>query len=260
MNRTSLLRATAAAVAAVFIISSGSIRADVLALYNFDGMNSANNALVNATNGIVGPAVTALNMSAGDFGRNRTVANGGTIPDAGYQDVSWTIVSPATAGGTAPEMSVFPGGNDGLTGSQTIGYYINFTLAADSGFVMNLSSFAFDLGTQNNRGIAGIQTSALGFSTDGSTSIGLSGNASPGFSIAGTGAASVQTFDLSGASYQGLSDITFRMYIYSPATGNGVRLDNITVNGLVTAVPEPSALALGLMASGSILFLRRRRS
>jgi len=66
--------------------------------------------------------------------------------------------------------------------------------------------------------------------------------------------------DLSGAEFQGLSSITFRLYIFddgNDATNNDDQIHRID-NVVLTAVPEPGALALvGLSFAG--LAMRRRR-
>ena len=75
-----------------------------------------------------------------------------------------------------------------------------------------------------------------------------------------------QTIDLSGAAFQDLSSITFRIVVddraNNNAAGGSVQFDNIAVEGIVAstaaaAVPEPSSLAL--LALGAIGLVTRRR-
>ncbi len=69
----------------------------------------------------------------------------------------------------------------------------------------------------------------------------------------------MQDIDLTGPSFQGLSDpVTFRIYLYdgNSSTIRIIAIDNVVLNGSV--VPEPSS-ALLLGVSALILLTRRRR-
>ena len=63
------------------------------------------------------------------------------------------------------------------------------------------------------------------------------------------------SIDLSGPTYQDLTDTTVTFYWYAPA--GGVDLDTIEVSGTATVIPEPATM--GLLAIGGLLGLRRRR-
>jgi hypothetical protein len=128
------------------------------------------------------------------------------------------------------------------------GNYATFTLVATTS--MNLSSLTLDGGYGQFSNPAGY---ALESSVDGYSSI-LSTAAFttqlPTFAT--------QTIDLSGASFQGLSSITFRVFGYVKNAGTE-QFDNITVNGTL-AVPEPSALALaGIGMAGLFRLMASRR-
>lgn len=67
------------------------------------------------------------------------------------------------------------------------------------------------------------------------------------------------TVDLSGASFQGLSTATVLIYGYNGTSASGTwRLDNLTLDGSLTAVPEPTSWSL-LAGGGLILFAWARR-
>jgi hypothetical protein len=68
------------------------------------------------------------------------------------------------------------------------------------------------------------------------------------------------TVNLSGASFQGLSSVSFRLFGYVKNVSSE-QFDNVTVNGAL-AVPEPSALALaGIGMAGLFrLMVSRRRN
>jgi len=68
-----------------------------------------------------------------------------------------------------------------------------------------------------------------------------------------------QTVDLTGASFQGLSSITFRVFGYVQNSGN-LEFSNFTVNGsLAASVPEPNTLALAGMSLMSMFGLKTWR-
>lgn len=65
--------------------------------------------------------------------------------------------------------------------------------------------------------------------------------------------------DLTGAAYQGITDTSVTFNWYAGGGGSGdMDFDTATVNGTVTQVPEPSAVALFGLA-GLAAFMRRRR-
>jgi hypothetical protein len=66
------------------------------------------------------------------------------------------------------------------------------------------------------------------------------------------------TVDLSGAAFQNVTTpTTFRFYVYSPAGGQSVDVDNITLNG---TVPEPASLGLIGLGAAGLLGRRARRN
>jgi hypothetical protein len=139
--------------------------------------------------------------------------------------------------------------------------YFQFDVAADSGLLLNLSSLnfgAFKGGDSDPRGWV-LRSSVDGFSVD------IDANTVTANPFSG-GSTEPDAFnvDLSAAQYQGLADITFRMYAYAPTENFAVNFTDLELRGVVTpeipteAVPEPASL-LGLAALGAVGFATRRK-
>lgn len=133
--------------------------------------------------------------------------------------------------------------------------FFSFTVTAASGFTLSLTDLALKTAFVDPSGPSGttfVRSSVDGFTSDlGSyTQIGTTNSDFTNRSI-----------DLSGAAYQDLSTITFRIYHYddtNSATSTGLvhRLDDVVVNG--NAVPEPASFALFGLGGLSMLVRRRR--
>jgi len=142
--------------------------------------------------------------------------------------------------------------------------YFSFTITAESGYELDLTSLTFDFGGYTNNAVSDatysytLQTDLGGLGTGGPIVDSGSITIDPGVTSLTT---ELQTITLSGASFQNLSSITFRL---SPWTtldnADTIRFDNVILNGTVSAVPEPGTYAL-LMAGcvGALVATRRRR-
>jgi hypothetical protein len=131
--------------------------------------------------------------------------------------------------------------------SPTVGMDASFTLS--SATPMNLSSLTLDGGYGNFANPAGY---ALESSVDGFSSIISTANFSqnvPAFST--------YSVNLSGAAFQNITSITFKIFGYNADYGYE-QFDNVTVNGTLGAVPEPGSLALAAMGIAGLMALRRR--
>lgn len=140
-------------------------------------------------------------------------------------------------------------------------HYLSFTVTANAGHVLNLSSLTFDFGgTSSSAYLAGmiVQSSAGGFGTGNPVLFNESYSVPAGSSAASYDAGNL--LDLSGGAFQGLSSITFQFRFFDNANSiNEVdRLDNVVLNGAVLAVPEPSTYTLLVLGVGALFFLRRR--
>jgi len=236
-------------------LSAAPAAADVLAQYQFGtlGQETTNEASPAFSPSVVSPNVTATAV---------------TDPQG---TVGIEISSAATAPPTAPVLRLDPQGNSAdPNAALTNNKYFQFSIAANAGTVVNLSSLTFNVqrgGAGTPRGFF-VETSADNFATP----VAVTG--SPALTANTTNPIgndvntvrptfTMVTADLSAATFQNIQNqpggaLIFRIYNYAPAAGNSLDYDDITVNGTATAVPEPaSAGLLGLAAMG--LLARRRR-
>jgi hypothetical protein len=180
-------------------------------------------------------------------------------------------ISSAPAGTTvptgAPFLRIDPQGSSADPASaSTNNKYFQFSVGASSGFDVDLTNLTFNVargGAGTPRGFF-IRTSADNFATE------LPVTGSPAFTANGIGndvttarpTYSLATADLSAAGFQNIqnltgSGLTFRVYAYSPGGGSSIDFDDFTVNGNISAIPEPASLVLA--AAGAPLLLGRRR-
>ena len=151
----------------------------------------------------------------------------------------------------------------GLTGQIDLTKYISFTLTANAGFTIDMTSITFGLGRSatgvrqwqwrssvDNFGAALTNYTTLATGITNTSGVLQNPDANSGW----TG----NVLSLSGSSFQGLSSVTFRLYGYnSEATGGTGGLQGaLTFGGSTNAVPAPGAVALVGMAG--LLTSRRR--
>jgi hypothetical protein len=202
--------------AATLICSSQLSSAAVLALYPFTGSSTASTD-------------ADASSSAGNFTDGAGFASGtsfGTANDAGdtlARTVNGTVL---TAGSAAAAIT----GND----------YFQFVVTAGA---MNLTSLTFtyeDSSSGTGDGIF-VRSSVNGFTTDLFTD-----------TISMT--KRTANINLTGAAFQGISTVTFRVYIWDTSTSTAPLhyVDDVTLNGTATAVPEPTGIALGLFGLGFV--------
>jgi hypothetical protein len=153
-----------------------------------------------------------------------------------------------------------------LTGVVDLGKYIQFTLTADAGATLNMTSIDFGVG----RSATGPRQWQWRSSVDDFASI-LSNYSSLNASLSESGGVVTNpdansnwagnVLDLSDASFQGLSSVTLRLYGYNSETNTGTGgLAGVTTFDGAMVVPEPSTYAL-LALSGLALagYAARRR-
>jgi autotransporter-associated beta strand protein len=204
--RRRVLQDSILAVTALSFSHSGF--ADILGQYTFGPDGS--------TPGILSPTTIGSNLSvssiSADSGLTLDLTNPAVVPIS----TPYLRTVPVIAS-TTPQAAV----------SNQADF--KFTLTADPGFLLNFSSLTFDVmrgGASTPRGYE-VRSSVDDFATS-------------------LGAADVPTarpeftpiaIDLSGATFQNLPSITFKIYAYTTGTGASLDFDNIVANGVTVTLP-----------------------
>lgn len=188
-------------LAALFVLISPG-RGEILSQYNM-GPNGS-------TPGSGVPTTVGLNVSATTMAAGSGMALDYTSPATQPTSTPYLRTTFTAVGGT-PALAI------------TNNAYFNFTVTANAGYVLNLTSLNFDAmrgGAGTPRGYV-VRSSVDGFSANLAQSD--IGTARPTFTNVNV--------DLSAAAFQNLPTITFRIYSYSSATTSSVDFDSFTVNG-----------------------------
>jgi hypothetical protein len=143
--------------------------------------------------------------------------------------------------------------------------YWSFTVTPSVGFTLDLTTLTFDTihnatsGTAppNEPDVNATMSVFVRSSIDGYAS-----NIGSTFTQAWDTTTTGRSIDLSAPAFQDITTATtFRLYVYDSGvdtSSNGLRLDNVVLNGEVLVVPEPSSTLL-VGGFGSLMLLRRRR-
>ena len=135
--------------------------------------------------------------------------------------------------------------------------YGTFTVTADSGYKLNLNTLSFDV--QN----AGTSPTPDGHWVVRSSVDNFTTNLAD---FTATTTFANKQVDVSTIVFEGLQEITFRIYLYDANNTNSgtrsLRTDNVILTGDITAIPEPStsALLLGLAGAALVFWRVRRRA
>lgn len=153
----------------------------------------------------------------------------GVVSNVTFSNISYNNITP---NGNYPSGNAFGGsGSWGTALSAT--RYIQFTVTAASGYLLNLYSFDMEAW----RSAAGATNYAIRSSLDGYGSNLASG------SVGTTAQTSVSTLTLP-SGFTGISTVTFRIYGYGGNSTGDWRLDNFAIDGSVTSsCTTPTALA-----------------
>ena len=152
----------------------------------------------------------------------------------------------AYAGQSAANSSVSSGtAITNALAAETNSCYFAFTVSGMGTNTLNLSSLGFNAargGSGAPRGFS-IQDSVDGFSTNGTTD--LAGQTDiptvrPSYTA--------YSIPLTASKYQGLSSITFHVFVYGPGVSSSIEFDDFTVNGTVVGTMTGAAPATNVWA------------
>ena len=152
----------------------------------------------------------------------------------------------------------------GLTGQIDTSKYITFTISANAGFTIDMSTITFGLGRSGTgprqwQWRSSVDNFSAALSNYTSLSAGLTNTSgvlqNPDSNSSWTG----NTLTVSGSGFSGLTSIEFRLYGYNSegSGGTGGLQGPLSFTGSVTAVPAPGAMAL--LGVAGLLGARRRR-
>lgn len=220
----------------------------VLSNYSFEG--SSNNASSVATGLTVDPLATN--------GINYLGPASGTAPPDNSTYFGWIRPYSATVG-----LSTDAADQNDWAGALTAGDYLSIGVTVAPGYTLSLSSVTLSTGMAGFLNITagfGVYTDVTGFTGSPlATGFVSDPSASPTWAAL--------SLDLSGnASLQNLGPGTYavRLYLtdnyYTAHSAQSIYLDNISLNGSVSAIPEPSTWTLAMACATMGYVGWRRRS
>lgn len=219
----------------LLITSAGQVSAGVIAVYEFNGSENYNDPSFDD------PAFDSSDTHAQTTAarlKNSNLTGGGAN----------NYLSNATIFNTS--VSGPRGLNAGGANATSPTNYVYFTVTPNSGTSVTYTSLSY-FNNAHSRGK--IQLSVI----DG----GGSEQVLDDFTITATGSAAVTQRVVDFTDFTSSNVTEWRLYLYN--SGNrtfGIRLDDITLNGTTTAVPEPSTtIALGLLGVLGFAGNRKRR-
>jgi hypothetical protein len=230
--------------AVVLAWSSSAGFAAVLAQYNFDSYSPNSNTNGPATSAsAVQP--TGATASAFTFAISSDESPGFTDSGFSTSGSNHAFIRTSATGSTVGDATV----DDD---------FFTFSVTADAGQKLNLSTLTFSFAASNNQSNSGASSlTSTAYVYINGMGIGSAAVSAP--NTTGTVSFSGESIDLSAAELQGLAAATVKVAFADDVNSFAAvnRIDNVVLNGTVTAVPEPATLALAAMALGG-LGLRRR--
>jgi len=221
------------ALVATLLVLSSSERAQAQVLLEYAAGTSAGLPALE-TPSSVASGITASNPLAINGNLLTLAASGASSPNnALYAQLS-------SSAGADVQSTI----NEATT--VTNGTYFDFVVTANSGQTISLSNLTFNADVSSNSTMPRVF-----YVLDSADSYSQSFTLATDNNQTGTLTTTMNAYNVSltGAQYQNLSSIEFKFYIATPSTANNVGFNNITLDGTVNAVPEPSVswlLAVGI--------------
>lgn len=205
----------------------------------------------------------ATNVASGATAGSITNGGGLTFRDSGGNFAPSGAQSRGLTGDGASGPQVSHSATEAVTNSD----FISFTFNPGAGNQLSVTGFSFwaNLGSSTDissnfqvQMINGANTTIL------SSGIDATDNITKVTGGAGSGTVDGQQFNFSLSGLTGLTGTTtFRILFYDTDSlvtnwsGNWVRIDDITLSGDISPIPEPTTALLGLLGAGFLI--RRRR-
>jgi hypothetical protein len=144
--------------------------------------------------------------------------------------------------------------------------YFQVTLTANAGWLINMDNWTFDgaRGGGATPRTYEVHSSVAGLARDADISPAPPTSLISGQFLTARGAAGASdplptfTADLSSSAYDALSSLTMRVYFFTPTVAQNIDVDNLTFNGVVFPIPEPSSIAASLALAVGTFGVRRR--
>lgn len=249
-----------AALAGTAFCVGGTAGADLLAFYN-DGSEADAAAEPNIAAPVGNVTVSSIDSFGVLAGTGKTLPSGDPTGGDASRITRPGFATPTPAGPTAGSASgtewfeARSGENQG-TPTSTDNYFF-FTLEADPGFALDLTSLKYDFWVSSGSGVATAATVEAFVSVDGGAFVSFGSTSSSDTGAAGDVAA-VGTANLDLSSITGAESVEVRLGVgYSSGNSDSASgfLQGVQLEGDV--VPEPGSLAL--LGLGGLCVLRRRR-
>ena len=265
--KTNLRTQALAGVFSAVLFSAASLHADILAFWNMDAAGAAKTNVNTVGSGLAVTPISTVGLNG--IVSVTPVFNPALTAGDNYAGMARNV-------GPTPETV-------SLAQDYANSAYFQFTLSPNAGQLLTVSNLSFDCVAATTTLTANrecfLESDKTGFGTSSANVLFGAGTQSalnPGGGInwsstlipfndpsANTGPYHETLFsvDLSGNSaFANIADsVTFRIYIGTDTTSQNLGFDNLTVNGLVTPVPEPSSIAFLGLGGLSLLVASRRR-
>ncbi len=207
-----------------------------LILYTFTGDSTAS-------------SVTPVNYTATSIVEGAGMATSLTAFSATTGDSPPTWILHTALNGSSGSTTL----NDAITAND----FVTFSITPDAGYALNLTQISLELrgsvqsGTHDPWTGLGITYDPEG---DGTFTAPLTLNSTA--TLPSTGSLAARSAALT--NLEVTNTVTFRIYFFGTGNANRGVVDNVRLNGTVSAVPEPSAAAALGLAGLALLAFRRR--